>query len=287
MIVDKAVFDLDSKLSLRIPYKDTERLRDFCKERDIPHTIVFSGGKGFHFYIHTKPVYCVTQKDKEHVKNLLYSVQLSLVNHLGIQSIDLPTIGRLRFPIRLPGTVYINGNKERNGNFCRWITDSEFQKGLDYIVTIAKEGPGKAPSKPKSKFTLEALTELIPKYELKRRYRTTEYIDGADLDIQGGILTPTVNALGCPCMKIAVQEHSPAHHVRVEITSWLKLIGYRDIAIISFFKNVGWKDFNQEKTEANVRTIKGRLPKCTMLREIYGSHLCKKCPIGGRRRSAN
>jgi len=286
MIVDKAVFDLDSKLSLRIPYKDADKLRKFCMEREIPYTIVFSGGKGFHFYIHTKPIYCDDDRVKSRVKSLLYSVQLSLVNHLGLQTIDLPTIGRLRFPIRLPGTVYINGSKRRNGNYCRWITNSEFEKGLDYVLEISKEGGGKVPPKPKTKFTLEDIAELIPKYELKKRYRTTEYIDGCDLDIQGGILTPKKEAL-CTCMKVAVDENSPAHHVRVEIVSWLKLIGYRDIAITTFIKEMGWKDFNMEITEANVRTVKGRLPKCTMLREIYGDDLCKKCPVGGKRKYAN
>lgn len=283
MIVDKIVFDLDSKLSLSIPYKDVLKLRKFCKDKKIPYTTVFSGRKGFHFYIHTKPIYCQTLKEREYVKNLLYSIQLSLVNHLGIDSIDLPTIGRLRFLIRLPTSVYVNG-KGPNGNYCRWIKDTQLQKGLKYVFKLAKEGSGEYPPAKDSKFTLEKLTELIPKYELRRKYSTTEYINGGK-SIQGGKVK-SAEGIGCPCLKQAYIESSPAHHVRVEITAWLKLIGYTNQSIIQLYKK-SWKDFDFRKTKANVETIKPRLPKCTMLREIYGDDLCKKCPIGGRRRVEN
>ena len=283
-IVDKAVFDLDNKFgNLTVPYKDAKSLKDFCFNKNIPHTIVFSGGKGFHFYIHTNPIKCGPE-EKTEVKNILYSIQLSLSNHLGLQSLDTNTIGKLRLLIRMPTTIYVNKHLKKNGNWCRWISDKEFDKGLKFVEKLAKQGPGKLPKAPKVTMSFEEITELIPKYELRQKYNGID-MDGA-FDLQGGILTPTIDALALPCLKISIKEN-PSHWERVEIVAWLKLMGYRDMSIVAFFRNVGWKNFNQQKTQANIRTIKARLPKCTSLREVYGAHLCKKCPIRSKHAYSN
>ena len=268
MIVDRATFDLDSKLSLRIPYKDTKKLKYFAEKNEIPYRIVFSGGKGFHFYIFFKP-----EKGNDEIKTKLYSLQDSLVKALKIEAIDYPTIGRLRWLIRIPTTVYVNGNMQTNGNYCRWIPKDDFELGLKHIIKIAKT-PGELPKKPKPKHTLNEICELIPNYTEKQQFNGLQ----TDFDLtQGGILTPTLEALGVPCLQRQITANEPSELVRMETTCFLKFLGYRDISIIGFFKSLKWRDWNKEKTSYKIRQMKPRLPNCKKLRYVLGEENCKDC----------
>jgi len=268
MIVDRATFDIDSKLSLRIPYKDTKKLKYFAEKNEIPYRIVFSGGKGFHFYIFFKP-----EKGNDEIKTKLYSLQDSLVKALNIEAIDYPTIGRLRWLIRIPTTVYVNGNMQTNGNYCRWIPKDDFELGLKHILEIVKT-PGKLPKKPEPKHTLNEICELIPNYTEKQQFNGLQ----TDFDLtQGGILTPTLEALGVPCLQRQITSNEPSELVRMETTCFLKFLGYRDISIIGFFKSLKWRDWNLQKTEYKVHQMKPRLPNCKKLRYVLGEENCKDC----------
>jgi len=277
-IVDCAVFDVDSRLSLRIPYKDTKNLKEFCDKNDIPYIIDFSGGKGFHFFLIHKP-----EKGNEETKDKLYSIQLSLVNHLNIQAIDIPTIGRLRWLIRIPTTRYIRVNRKKgskkvevtnNGLYCRYIPPEEFDKGLDHIVEMAKE-PGVYPVRPKAKQTMDEIIDLIPKFKMRHRYNgndNLELMQSADKT-----LIPNICSVGLPCLQKIAQNEHPTHHERIELVSWLKAMGYRDIAIVGFIKKLPWRDFDYKKTAENVASVKPRFPKCTWLRDRYDE--CEKCSL--------
>jgi len=274
MIVDRATFDLDSKLSLRIPYKDTKKLKYFAEKNEIPYRIVFSGGKGFHFYIFFK-----SEKGNDEVKTKLYSLQDSLVRALKIEAIDYPTIGRLRFLIRIPTTVYVNGDMQTNGNYCRWIPKEDFELGLRHILEIVKT-PGELPKKPEPKHTLNEICELIPNYTEKQQFNGLQ----TDFDLtQGGILTPTLEALGVPCLQRQITSNEPSELVRMETTCFLKFLGYRDISIIGFFKTLKWRDWNKEKTSYKIRQMKPRLPNCKKLRYVLGDENCKECSFGGKK----
>jgi len=276
-IVDMAVFDIDSKLGLRIPYKDTKKLKDFCDQKDIPYVIDFSGGKGFHFFLITKP-----EMGSSEVKDKLYSIQLSLVNHLNIQAIDLPTIGRLRWLIRLPTTKYIRFNKKgkkmeivNNDLYCRHIPSKDFDMGIDHILELVKE-PGSIPKRPNATLSMDEVIEKIPKFQMKHRFNGNDNLE--IMHSAGGVLTPAVCAVGLPCLqKIAMQKH-PNHFERIELVSWLKVQGYRDMAIVAFIKNLKWTDYNYKDTANNVASVKPRFPKCSWLRERYPD-ACKNCSL--------
>ena len=272
MVVDRATFDIDSKLNLRIPYKDAKKLKYFAEKNDIPYRIVFSGGKGFHFYMFFKP-----EEGDEDIKSKLYSMQLCLVRHLKMQAIDIPKIGQLRCLIRIPTTVYVNSSGEKNGNYCRYISPEEFNMGLNYIIGIAKT-PGVLPEKPEPKHTLDELCEMIPNF--KRRHGFNG--NGVDFDLtQGGILTPTLEAIGVPCLQRHINDQEPSELVRLETTCFLKFLGYRDLSIIGFYKSLKWMDWNYRKTQYKVAQVKPRYPNCKMLRATLGEDDCKDCPFGG------
>jgi len=278
-IVDMSVFDIDSRVSLRIPYKDTKKLKDFCDSKDIPYVIDFSGGKGFHFFLLHKP-----EKGSEKVRDKMYSIQLSLINHLKIQAMDLPTIGRLRWLIRIPGTRYIRIDKEKkgkkvkvtnNGLYCRYIPPDDFDKGIDHIIQLAKE-PGEYPKKPKANFSMEDIIELIPKFEMKHRYNGNDCLEL--MQSARNTLIPDICSVGLPCLQKIAQLKHPSHFERVELVAWLKAMGYRDVAIVGFIKSLKWTDYNFKETSSNVASVVGRYPKCTWLRDRYPG-LCEKCSL--------
>jgi len=277
-IVDMAVFDIDSRVSLRIPYKDTKKLKDFCDSKDISYVIDFSGGKGFHFFLLTTP-----EKGSEKVRDKLYSIQLSLIHNLKIQAMDLPTIGRLRWLIRIPTTRYVRIEKEKgkkmkitnNGLYCRYIPPDDFDKGINHILELAKE-PGTYPRRPKTDLSLDDIIDKIPKFEMKHRYNGNDSLEL--MQSANNTLIPTVCAIGLPCLqKIAELKH-PTHFERVELVAWLKAMGYRDVAIVGFIKSLKWTDYNFKDTSNNVASVRGRYPKCTWLRERYPD-LCDKCSL--------
>jgi len=278
-VVDMAVFDIDSKVSLTLPYKDIKKLKKWCDKNDLKYVIDFSGGKGFHFFLLFKPI-----EGTQEIKDKLYSLQYSLINYLDINSIDLPTIGRLRWLIRMPTTQYVRYERKKkkvkkikNGNFCRTISPNDFDKGLDYILKLAKE-PGELPKRPSVKYSIDDIINLIPNYKLQHRYNSNDYLEFLNRE---GILTPTIDAVGLPCLKRIAQDSHPCHQARIELVAWLKVMGYRDIAINAFIKSLKWRDYNYKITAANVASIKPRFPKCSWLREQYPD-ICKDCSLKRR-----
>lgn len=277
MVVDKILFEFDAN-ALHIPYKETRKLKRFCEKIDEPYSIDFSGRKGFHLFISIKPVLIQTEKEKVVMKNKVVSIQLSLKSHLGLNCLDLSTIGKLRLPIRYPTSKYVDKNGNKNGNYCRHISAKDFDKGLSHILKLAKE-PGSLPSDLPAPYDIDQLASKIPKFILRKRYSS---VDMEALDLREGVKAPSMNVL-TPCMQKALSGDklpNPPHELRVEITCWLKFIGYRDIAIMSFYKKVHWRDYSYKKTMSNVRAVKARHPKCSLLREFYGNEPCQSCALG-------
>jgi len=278
-IVDSMVFDIDSYFGLRIPYKNVKNLKDFSEEHKIPYVINFSGGKGFHFFMVLKDIIPKNEFEKQELKDKIYSCQEAIVKKCNIEAIDYPTMGRLHFLIRYPTSKYIRfhgGIPKSNGFYCRNITPEDFDKGLKYISKLAKE-PGELPKKPKSNKTVDDIIKLLPNYS--RRYQT-DGIDNLEL-ARSGMITPSLCAVGVPCLqKIAKNEH-PNHRERIELVSFLKLMGYTDLAITSFIKKLSWKDYKYAITSYQVSTIKGRFPDCKYLRKGYNKY-CTQCSLNRR-----
>jgi hypothetical protein len=268
-------FDFDSMLSLRIPYSDTNKLLNFFISKDIPHKVVGSGGKGFHCYFEFEE----TQATNE-VYNKIYSIQEALRKKLNLNSADKPLFGKQHLMIRIPTTPYV-GKKEVNGKktfvrgetFCRYLKDEEFQSGLNHIIELMHER-GEMPIKNKSPPPLDDIIDKIPEYKYKEKGDCSITID---LET-GGVLEPTIESIGLPCLMEIASSSEPNHHERIELVAWLKLLGYRDIAILGFMKKLHWKNFNSAKTALQLRSINPRFPKCKMLRE-KNNGFCDKCTL--------
>ena len=279
-IVDSLVFDIDSYFGLRAPYINTKALKSWCDNHKVPYIINFSGKKGMHLFLMVKPEIPKTPKEKEYLRNLMYSVQYALVKECNIDCIDLPTLGRLHWPIRYPTSRYVRFNDEGipepNGCYCRNLTPEEFDKGLKHISTLVKQ-PGDIPTAPKPKHTIKDIAKMLPNF--KMIYQRTSSADNISI-ARAGMTIPTVEAIGLPCLQEIVKHSHPSHPERIELVSFLKYMGYTDMSICRFIKNQNWTRHNDAKTRYQVSTIKPRLVKCSMLKKSYGE-CCKNCTLNG------
>lgn len=275
-VIDNMVFDIDSYFGLRIPYSNTKALKQFCDNHKIPYLINFSGGKGFHFFIIIKDIIPKTDSQKQMVKDKMYSCQEALVKLCNVDAIDYPTMGRLHFLIRFPTSQYVRheeGKLSKNGFYCRNISPEDFEQGLKYISKIIKE-PGEIPVKPKATKSLDDIIRLLPNFKLRLRTNGKDNIQV----VRAGMTPPSLMAIGVPCLKKIAENHHPSHHERIELVSFLKMMGYSDVAINGFIKNLKWKDYKYAVTSYQVSTIKGRYPNCKFLSRSYES-LCNGCPL--------
>jgi len=280
-VVDNLFFDIDSYFSIRMPYKNVAQLKNFFQERNVPVVINFSGGKGFHLYAIFKPEVPKTPKQKESLKDLLYSIQVHVSEAIGIEAYDEPTYGRLRFLCRYPTSKYIRadeetGTLEANGFYCRHLTNDEFDAGLKKIAKLAQE-PGIVPRKPNATMTFKAFTKTLNNFELKHRKENGDV--KLILERQGKNV-PSIQSLGVPCLKEIALKKDPTHFERIELVAFLKHLGYTDLSINAFIKQVGWRDYKYSVTSYQIRFIKPRLPRCSFLKKTYNDK-CKLCTLFG------
>ena len=272
-IIDCLVFDIDSYFGLRIPYKNVQLLKNFCDVNNISYLISFSGGKGFHFFMIIKEI-IPTEKNKQLIKDKIYSCQEAIVKQCKVEAIDYPTMGRLHFLIRYPTSVYMRyeeGKMTANGFYCRNIPVEDFNKGIKHIARISKK-PGEIPKKPTPTKSLDDIVKLLPGYKLRMR---TDGKDRLQL-VRAGMVTPTICAVGLPCLKKIAENPHPNHRERIELVSFLKMMGYTDLAINAFIKTLNWKDYKYSVTSYQVSTVTSRYPDCRYLSRAYKS-LCQSC----------
>jgi len=275
-IIDNMVFDIDSYFGFRIPYKNVQALKQFSEKHDIPYLINFSGGKGFHFFMIIKDIIPTSDEERQRVKDKLYSAQEAIVKECNVESIDYPTMGRLHFLIRFPTSKYIryeDGELKNNGFYCRNLPPEDFDQGLKHISKLVLE-PGEVPKKPKATKSLDDIIKLLPKYKLRLH---TNGKDNVEL-VRAGMTIPSICALGIPCLKEISKNSHPCHRDRIELVSFLKMMGYTDIAITAFIKSLNWKDFKYAITSYQVSTVKARYPDCKFLGIAYNK-LCNNCSL--------
>ena len=272
-------FDSTSIQTLQKPHLDTSKLKHFCEDIGLDYIIDFSGGKGYHLLPGVKDEKVINEASELIVKSKLANVQLSLEKYLDFTTLDHKVIGDVRRVLRIPTTLYVNKFGIKNGLYCRNISPEDFEKGITRVLELAKT-PGEVPKKPKQNMTLEQVLQYIPeKFRVYRSYNSHEY----PKLIRSGIYIPQLSEIHCPCMIKALTNSKKGskipHQARFEVVCWMKLCGYTNESITHFFGDK-WRDYNQDKTEVNVRTINARPPDCNLLSRMYGEEGCKKCSLG-------
>ena len=112
--IDKVFFDLDGEQA----FADLTKLKDYCLKQDYKFLMLYSGKKGFHFYIFCQPA---TNRF------LLRNAHLWFNKHCGVSN-DVHIIGDIARVSRVPNTFHITGQK-----YCIPIMCEDVVEGLDFI----------------------------------------------------------------------------------------------------------------------------------------------------------
>jgi len=270
-IFDKLVFDFDYKHGLKKPYSDVSKLKAFCENINVPYTIIFSGQKGFHFYIHFLPSTITSIR--------LEAAHEGITNSLKFETVDRHLFGDLRRVMRMPTTVYINSKGQANGHYCRYLTKEDFEKGILHIKQISKT-PGELPQKPKGTMLFQEFVEHIDNYWKHVFSATNNGTMQFNMNrTQSGIKTFFV--IAPTCLRQHIGDINPKHIIRFETSCWLKLIGFDNISIYNFYEKLRWRDWDRQMTRYQVRRAKIRPPRCSKIRSIIGDKYCNECSLGG------
>ena len=256
----------------------------FCGAYPILHKN--SGGKGFHFYMLTKPIVPVSETTQKKISDLMYSIQMAIVKETKIEAYDEPTFARLRFLMRYPTSLYIRKDEDTgafttNDMYCRNLSDKQFDGGVKKIRKVVTE-PGVVPKTPKSDITLYNLRDMLPNFKMIKREEKQGPIAEKIFLQRAGMNVPPVEGLGAPCLKEIVSHSHPTHFERIEVVAFMKFLGYTDIAINAFIRQRKWTRYKYAVSSYQIRTINPRFPKCSFLRKSYG-HLCNGCPLKRRK----
>lgn len=271
-VFNKFVFDLDSD-DLNKTLDDVKKLREFAKSIRAKYTVVFSGRKGFHFYIHCKPSVITS--------HFLGKVHAFIAESCKLTTADPHIFGDLRRVIRLPTSRYVSRDGHVNGHYCRHITDTDIDKGIDHILELSEQ-PGKIPKTPTVDYTFAELTHRLRSFtyvvkemaDTKRVRFATSAESGAITDLD--VVVPR-------CLRHHITDYNPTHIIRFEATCWLKLCKFSKTRIIDFYEQLEWRDWNQRTTNYQTNRARPRPPDCNKLKQSLGEGYCEECSLGGRR----
>lgn len=265
-VIDKILFEFDaSKAKLHLVLEEVSDLVEQFKKSKLPYIPVFSGGKGFHVYLILKPV----EIDSEIAKAVIRQVQYKFASDGSDGSkiiytfLDRQKIGVVRTQIRVPNTL--NGSL-----FCTYLPQHFNELSISEIIELA--------SRPRC-YVYDCETNK-------------SVLDIADYHVEINTIScdppvieaPTVPRL-CdlvdiirPCVyREIVENKNPPHAVRLTFVSELMWLGHTQEQIYNLCKQIGWSDFNSNKTRYHIDYIfKCRLfpYSCRKLREFVK---CSNC----------
>jgi len=271
-IFDRLVFDFDGKHGLKEPFDDVAKLKEFCIKLNLPHTIIFSGKKGFHFYIHFRPSSVSSIR--------LEAAHEGLAKNFDLKTADRHLFGDLRRVMRMPTSLHVDSQGKANGHYCRYLTDKEFDNGIMHIKKVSKE-PGELPEKPESSMLFSEFVEHIDNYwkyvfTAKNGSESMEFNISRDKEN-----IKTFFTIAPLCMRKQIGDINPKHIIRFETSCWFKLIGYDNISIYDFYEKQHWRDWNRQVTRYQVRRAKVRPPRCNRIKSVVGDKYCRDCSLGG------
>jgi len=236
-------FDFDSE-DIEKSWSDALRVYNLFALSGYSTILTFSGNKGFHVLVKTKP--------DIYTSNELREVQIFIKDIMNLKTCDRQIMGDIRRLIRIPGTYH------SNGKLCEILKFSEGSKELDL-----------------RKFTL-----IYNNLVLEVRYengRSPEKIYRDDVETPDDLSYYHIY----PCIEKLVKdkEYWYKHHERHQFEPhWIirfafvisRLANGKGIdEIVDEIRSFGWDDFDEYKTEYFVRHIKEhnyKHPSCNTLK---------------------
>ena len=275
--------DLDSKDKPENALMDAIRFHEWAAEGSLPHSVIFSGEKGFHCYLYLKPeIYPLD----EHLRRALRALQLHIVSACRMRTADDRTIGDARRLMRIPYTKWASFDGRtihQNGRHAfvvpvRVLLNADIQE----IHELSKHPTNTIPDYGSTPWTLRSYLTHHRLLSADKRptepSRFTQYKEPND-DLLKAILPR-------PCIHGAILDPNPPHLVRFGAAVQLAEAGYPEDWIQSFFDDVAlrapWVDrHNAAARHYQVHHIVSRNykpPGCNRLKE---ESLCigPSCPF--------
>jgi len=226
-------FDAPSIEKARVVAKrQKERLDQF----GIPHLIVFSGSKGFHFYVFTEPW---KPPDEQKGNNVLSEIIWYLTD-LPYGSEFLDRRSQSRQMIRMVNTI-----NPKTGLYCSYVPDlSRFNPR-----ECTKPTPLPNIIKTINNDIFQIYCDLIPDTPV---YKNTEKklpnIPSSNFNYLGNVIRPCL-------YHVLKYDRNPLHELRTELVSELMWSGVKKERIIEITKSLNWKDYDKDKNEYQINKI--------------------------------
>ncbi len=254
--VDYFIFDLDGPTS----FEDNNKLCKYFNK--FQHVHVFSGKKGFHFYLKIKPI---------PLNDMLRVYFMGFVNfvkdEIELGSWDYNTSIRLATGnglIRIPNTIHLGGR------YCTYIPcNVDFDTVLKYA-----EHTNPVLRHSGDEYDITVYSTYERKHNDVNVTVNTYEIDDVDIN--------TVREIVRPCIFNRAYTKHPDHFIRTQFTLELIYLGYDVDSILNILSKMGWDNFDYNISRYHVQKLfdkvksKKLLPaSCSTLRNLGIG--CDKC----------
>ena len=254
--VDKVAHDLEGKTE--DVKRDVRSLVTESRSLGIPFKLVYTGGKGFHFYNTFEPEW---MKESE-AKTMINAVQNTFIDRLSLSTSDPHVIGDSRRLLRFPGCLYVG--KASNWTQTRTVKESPGNRRTTLREFVADESI-------QMDGTISRLYPLGPV--------RAHSISNSDYELQRETLRTFIPF---PCLSKSVMDvHNPTHFARVFMVTWLREIGWSPSRILSAIGKLSWKDYVRETSAYHVTHVYSNVhnvPSCSKIKE-RGLCVGSSCPF--------
>jgi len=280
--IDKLFFDLDI-LDIKLAYKFYKYLTD----QGLSVIPVFSGKKGFHFYVLLKPM---RFKSIDDAIATIRQVSYTLIDESGmyikqksndgeeykVSLLDSRIIGDINRLTRVPNTL----RPPENLTYCTYLPPDFSDMSLEDLICYSKSPH-----------------YMNNEYNIKRRYKLTDLpTTDAIYDYHQGLYSNTacssynssilftsnldkidksikkfLKLLLRPCLYYYITTEEPPHDIRTATVCELRTLEFGIEDIVAIFSRLKWCDWDESKTRYHViRIVQKGLKRysCRTLREL-------------------
>lgn len=259
--IDKVWVEIDAPSIMKAIEKAREIIKKI-EQYDIPFVPVFSGMKGFHFYLLFKPW---VAPNIDTMKFIIRKLQEMITNGIGF--VDTHSFGNVRALVRVPNTM-------NRTNYCTYLPHDFVDWSIRKIVRWAKE-PHKF--KPKD-FGLRIVDDVrnFLDFEVCEHYEV-DYPEFPKMDNLPSNLKYLSNLIR-PCLIPYFQnEKEPCHIMRVNLVSELMWLDFTEEQIHNLIKNMGWIDYDERITKYQINNIFKNRTRPMSCKNLKRYVKCFKC----------
>ena len=221
--VDKLWFEIDAP-SIEKALDSAKKVRNRLEDLGYPYIVVFSGHRGFHFYI---PVKFWKPPNRETGDVVIKDIVKSIIK--GIKYVD--RINNHAQLVRVPGTIH-----PKTKAYCKVVSLSNWS--IDYVKS----------SEIDCNITLERI-DLMKIYDVAYVSMTYDYDykapDFGRAVVPGNVKKFLQNLIR-PCVyEVIIGDPEPPHDIRTDFVAELMWLGYSENDIVEIISQLGWVDYNE------------------------------------------